>query len=142
MKCTVAGLVRGNLTVPGGGLNIEAVRDAAWREAHSPDRFTERLTGPVLVWSGGRDGENADTIQDFVQRAEAAGKAVTWVRFPWEKHGLTTAANRAAIHAITDRFLGACLGGPAEEFPAELADAEFEVPAGASHVPGLAERVR
>lgn len=142
VKCAVAGLERGNLTVPGGGLNIEAVRDLAWREAHSPDRFTERLTGPVLVWNGGRDGENADAIQDFVLRAEAAGKAVTWVRFPWEEHGLTTAANRAAIDVIADRFLGACLGGPSAAFSDDLADAELEVRAGAAHVPGLAERVR
>jgi dienelactone hydrolase len=142
LKCAVGGLARGNLTVPGGGLNIYAVKDPAWREAHSPDRFTSRLAAPVLVWTGGRDGENADQIQDFVSRAQADGKAVTWVRFPWEGHGLKNAANRAAMDVIIDRFLGACLGGPAWDFPEDFVEAELEVRAGAEHVPGLADHVR
>lgn len=142
LKCAVGGLVRGNLTVPGGGLNILAVKNASWREAHSPDRFTARITGPVLVWNGGRDGENADTIRDFVSRGEAAGKPVTWVRFPWEEHGLRDRANQAALAVIVDRFLGACLGGPSWEFPPEFGQAELEVRAGAAGVPGLADHVR
>jgi dipeptidyl aminopeptidase/acylaminoacyl peptidase len=142
LKCAVGGLVRGNLTVPGGGLNIEAVKDAAWRRDHSPDRYTHRLTGPVLVWNGGRDGESADAIQDFVARAETHGKAVTWVRFPWEEHGLRNPANQAALNVIIDRFLSACLGGPTWDFPRDFALADLEVRAGAELVPGLSEQVR
>src|SRR4051794_27875793 len=53
VACASAGLTYGNMTTPGGGLNIYAVGDQHVREERSPDRFTERLTGPVLVWTGG-----------------------------------------------------------------------------------------
>ncbi|MCB9688552.1 MAG: prolyl oligopeptidase family serine peptidase [Alphaproteobacteria bacterium] len=142
LRCAVAGLVRGNLTVPGGGLNIEAVKTAAWREAHSPDRFTDRISAKVLVWTGGRDGENADAISDFVERAVENGKEVTWVRFPWERHGLRDPANQRAQQVIEDRFLGSCLGGPSWDFPSTFVEADLEVRAGVEGVPGLADHVR
>ncbi len=141
LACAVGGLVRGNLTVPGGGLNIDSVGDAAWREAHSPDRFTHNLQAPVLVWTGGRDGENADTISSFVTNAKKNDKDVTWVRFPWEEHGLENPSNLAAMNVIVDRFLGACLGGPSWDWPGDFHAADLEVLAGVELVPGLAERV-
>lgn len=142
LKCAVGGLVRGNLTVPGGGLNIESVRTPAWRRAHSPDRFTERLTGPVLVWNGGLDGANPDAIQDFVHAAERHGKSVAWVRFPYEEHGLQSAYNRHAMAVIEDRFLSRCFGGPAWPIPLDFGRAVLEVRAGVDLIPGLSHFVR
>jgi len=47
-----------------------------------------------------------------------------------------------ALDALEDRFLGKCLGGPSWEFPPDFAEAELEVHAGASLIPGLSDRVR
>jgi dipeptidyl aminopeptidase/acylaminoacyl peptidase len=142
LACAVAGVVRGTLMVPGGALNIESVADRTWREEHSPDRHTDRLRAPVFVWTGGRDGDNSDDrIEPFVANARRDDKEITWVRFPWEGHGFENPNNLAALRVITDRFLGACLGGPSWNWPAEWGMANLEVLAGAEHVPGLAERL-
>lgn len=140
VRCTSAGLVRGNLVVPGGGLNVEMMGSLRWRRAHSPDEFTDRLTGPVLVWNGGLDGAHADVIGTFVERARGHRKEVTWIRFPWEAHGLREPANRGAMEALEDQFLAACLGGIPPPFPDDFGAARLEV-RGDLAVPGLAERV-
>lgn len=142
LRCAVAGVARSNLTDPGGGLEITSVRDAAWRAEHSPDRHVDRLSGPVLVWTGARDGANADAMATFVARATAAGKSVTWLRFPDEGHQFTRPADLAAVAAVRDRFLSACLGGPAWSFGPALAEATVEVRGALDAVPGLAEVVQ
>lgn len=137
VRCALAGLVYGNLTTGGGGLVVRSVGSLRWRRAHSPDRFTENLTGPVLVWTGGLDGDNPDSIEDFVQRAQRHGKAVTWVRFPDEGHGLRQPDNRDTLVRLEDAFLGSCLGGPS--WPLGTLEGSAELRADGGTVPGLAE---
>ncbi len=133
-RCTVAGLPRASVMTQ---LETYGLGGAGLAE------FAERLDRPLLVWSGGLDGPNPDAgIAGLVGLAVAGGKPVTWVRFPWEAHGLEQSVNAAALEGIEDHFLGACLGGPSWEFPPDFADAELEVRAGVAGVPGLADRVR
>jgi dienelactone hydrolase len=137
LRCAVAGVPLGNLLVPNGHLSLPAVGGRRWRKRHSPDRHTSRLSGPVLVWTGGKDGLDPDGIATFVERAERDGHPVTWIRFPDEGHGLQDPANILARDVIIDRFLGSCLGGPSWELPDGPPDAHVEVRAGADGVPGL-----
>lgn len=137
IRCGVAGATSGKVTMEGGGLNLYAVKDAAWREAHSPDLFTHRMSGPVLVWTGGKDGTNLDSIASFVNSAEANGKTVTWVRFPEQGHYLSDPKNRAVVGVLTSRFLAGCLGGPSRPIGTAIEQASVEIRAGAAAIDGL-----
>lgn len=142
VRCAVAAAVRGNLLVPGGGLNQRSVGSRRWRKEHSPDEHTDRISGPVLVENGSLDGADADIIQRFVERGTNNGAQVTWLRFPWEGHGLSKPSNFHAYRVVEDRFLSACLGGPALPFDAMFGAAEVEVRGSLDTVPGLRDVVR
>jgi len=141
VRCAVAGAVRGNLLVPGGGLNVWSVGSRRWRKEHSPYQHTDRISGPVLVENGALDGANADTIERFVKRATKNGAEVTWLRYPWEGHLLRQPPNFHAYRLVEDRFLSNCLGGPARPFDATFGEAELEVRGSLDTVPGLREAV-
>lgn len=142
VACAAAGFTRGNLVVPGGGLHVRGLPSLAWRRAHSPDRDTANLRGPVLVWSGGDDGRNADTLHRFVDRAGRRGAEVTWIRWPHDGHGLDDPDERAVMGGLVDAFLSRCLGGPAWPLDARVRAVDLQVRAGAALIPGLVEALQ
>ncbi|MCB9791673.1 MAG: prolyl oligopeptidase family serine peptidase [Alphaproteobacteria bacterium] len=113
LRCAVAGLARGNLTTPGGGLSIESVKNPVWRASRSPDRKTRQISGPVLLWTGAEDDNSAELVAGFVEGALADGKPLTWIEFLGEGHGLRDEAHQSALMYVQDQFLSQCLGGPA-----------------------------
>lgn len=119
LRCSFAGLTYGNLTAEGSNLNVDALGDLEWRVAHSPDRDTQNLSGPVFIWSGGSDGENPNAVADFVRNATSNGKTVVWIKFPTEGHGLSSGVNRTALYELQSRFFRQCLGG-ARSTPGEI----------------------
>lgn len=131
VRCTVAGLTYGDLVTGGGGIDVDAIGPLSWRREQSPDAHTDRLRGPVLLWSGGLDGAHPEAVGTFVGRAQAHGIAVTWLWFPDEGHGLLHPGNRMALDTVTDRFLARCLGGPAWPLHPGVDDGDFQVRAGA-----------
>ena len=73
---------------------------------------------------------------------KARGVPVTYVVFPDEGHGFARPVNNIAFNAVTENFLGKCLGGRAEGIGETVRASTAEVPHGAQFAPGLAEAVR
>lgn len=127
VSCAIAGLSDGNLTARNDKMDLESVAGEDWRIEHSPDQHTAALHAPVLLWTGGRDGNRPDAIKVFFDRARENGKAVTWLKFPREGHGLKQAYDRDALALVEDRFLAQCFGRTPRPFGPEIPGAEVEV---------------
>jgi len=78
----------------------------------------------------------------IVAAMKARDIQVTYVLFPDEGPGFSRPENRKAFNAVTEAFLGDCLGGRVEPIGDDLAGSSLQVPEGAAHVPGLAEALR
>ena len=72
----------------------------------------------------------------------AKGLPVEYVVYTDEGHGFARPENRMSFYAISEVFLPRCLGGRAEPLGSAFTGAHVSVPAGAEHVPGLAEVLR
>jgi hypothetical protein len=64
---------------------------------------------------------------------------VTYVLYPDEGHGFARPENSLSFNAVAEVFLATHLGGRFEPFGDDLTGSSLTVPAGAHHVPGLAE---
>ena len=64
---------------------------------------------------------------------------MTYAIYADEGHGFARPENRISFYAISDSFLGKCLGGRTEPFGTDLKCAALSVPEGAADVPGLKE---
>ena len=73
---------------------------------------------------------------------KAKGIPVTYVVFPDEGHGFARPENNIAFNAVTENFLGNCLGGRAEPIGATVKGSTAQVPHGAEYAPGLADALR
>ena len=67
---------------------------------------------------------------------------VTYVLFPDEGHGFARPANNIAFNAMTENFLGTCLGGRAEAIGDDGRKSTAQVAHGAALVPQLASAVK
>jgi hypothetical protein len=63
------------------------------------------------------------------------------VLYPDEGHGFAKPSNNIGFNAITEAFLGSCLGGRVEALGDTLGQSTGQVKSGAEHVPGLAAAV-
>ena len=106
----------------------------------SPANHPERIGKPILIEQGKDDPRVAwtDTLE-LAQAVKSHRVAVTYVVYPDEGRGLSRAQNALSFAAVTEAFLGQCLGGPAQPFGNELAESSITVPVGAENVPGLRE---
>lgn len=108
--------------------------------AQSPSRYTQRISGAVLIGQGGRDDRAKPAVGAQLAGAlEARGIPVTYVTFPEEGHSLAHPKNRLAFYATAEAFLGRCLNGRVEPFGAAERGANMRVPIGAARIPGLSE---
>ncbi|MGH7434512.1 MAG: alpha/beta hydrolase family protein, partial [Polyangiaceae bacterium] len=106
----------------------------------SPATHPERIGKPILIEQGKNDPRVAwsDTLE-LAQAVKSHRVAVTYAVYPDEGAGLSRLPNVLSFAAVTEAFLGQCLGGPSEPFGNELAASSITVPVGADHVPGLRE---
>ncbi|MEM6532985.1 MAG: S9 family peptidase [Myxococcota bacterium] len=106
----------------------------------SPLFHVDKITKPLLIAQGANDPRVKQAESDQIVAAMKAKKIpVTYVLYPDEGHGFARPANRLSFYAITEQFLGNCLGGLSEPIPNAFAGASLTVPEGAEVIPGLAE---
>jgi dipeptidyl aminopeptidase/acylaminoacyl peptidase len=112
-------------------------------DERSPASHAERVTKPVLIEQGRNDARVAEAeTARFALSLKARGVPVTYVVYPDEGRGLERPANRLSFAAVTEAFLGKCLGGPRQPIGGDLADSSITVPLGAEHVPGVRSALR
>ena len=109
--------------------------------AHSPISRIDRIQRPLLIAQGANDPRVTQKESDQVVAALVAKKIpVTYVLYGDEGHGFARPENRISFYAITENFLGKCLGGRAEALAA-FPGAKMTVPQGAEGVPGLTQAI-
>jgi dipeptidyl aminopeptidase/acylaminoacyl peptidase len=117
-------------------------RTAAGRrllEERSPLGAAGSIAKPLLIAQGANDPRVKQAESDqIIQAMRTKGLPVTYVLFPEEGHGFAIPENRQAFYAIAEAFLAAHLGGNAEPMASDFEGANFVVPEGSDHVPGLA----
>lgn len=106
-------------------------------EARSPLAHAERICKPLLISQGAHDPRVPREESDrMVAALQAAGVPVVYLLFPDEGHGLARPANRLALCAIAEAFLGKYLGGAAEPAGDDLAGSSVQILSGAEYLPG------
>src|SRR5512137_376718 len=93
--------------------------DEALLRAASPLFSADKIKVPLLIGQGANDPrvKQAESEQ-IVAAIEKNGGGVTYVLYPDEGHGFARPENRIDFNARAEIFLGACLGGRVEPFPA------------------------
>lgn len=106
----------------------------------SPLHQAHRIRKPLLIGQGANDPRVKQAESDqIVQAMQSHGIPVTYVLYPDEGHGFHRPPNRLSFNAVTESFLGRCLGGRVEPIGDAFDGATIEVPHGAEFLPGLSE---
>ncbi len=112
----------------------------AFLESRSPLFFVDAIQRPLLIGQGANDPRvkqaEADQIVAAMQERDIP---VTYVLYPDEGHGFARPENRMSFNAVTEGFLGACLGGAVQPVGEDFSGSSLEVPAGVDFVEGLGE---
>lgn len=109
-------------------------------EERSPINHVDKISKPLLIAQGANDPRVVQAESDQIVAAMAARDIpVTYALYPDEGHGFVRPANRLSFQAVTEAFLGRCLGGRVEPIGDAFDGATLQVPHGASFLPGLAE---
>jgi dipeptidyl aminopeptidase/acylaminoacyl peptidase len=105
---------------------------------HSPLTHVDRICRPLLIGQGANDPRVKQAESDqIVQVMQAKNIPVTYVLYPDEGHGFARPENRLSFYAITEAFLGACLGGRVEPIGDDFNGSSMEIRVGKEYVPGL-----
>ena len=75
----------------------------------------------------------------MVEALKKNGVKVTYLLYPDEGHGFLRAENNMSFFAVTEVFLGQCLGGRSEPIGDALDGSSIRVPYGAGFIRGLEE---
>ena len=106
--------------------NHETAEGRAFLQDRSPLFFADRIVRPLLIAQGANDPRVKQAESDqIVEAMKENGIPVTYVLYPDEGHGFARPVNRMSFYAVTDAFLGQCLGGryqPLGEGPGRLDD--------------------
>lgn len=106
----------------------------------SPLTHVDAIVRPLLIGQGANDPRVVQAESDqIVQAMEARGIPVTYVLYPDEGHGFVRPQNRISFNAVTESFLGQCLGGRVEPVGDDFQGSSITVPNGVDGVPGVAE---
>ncbi|HRQ65733.1 MAG TPA: S9 family peptidase [Xanthomonadaceae bacterium] len=109
-------------------------------DARSPLNFIDNIKRPLLIGQGANDPRVKQAESDQIVEAMAAKEIpVTYVLFPDEGHGFARPQNRLAFNAVTESFLGRCLGGRVQPVGADFEGSSTHVPHGAGYLRGLNE---
>jgi dipeptidyl aminopeptidase/acylaminoacyl peptidase len=110
--------------------------------ARSPLTRAADIQRPLLIAQGANDPRVTQKESDQLAAAMTAKNIpVTYVLYADEGHGFARPENRISFYAISEAFLGKCLGGRAEPIGASFTGANLSIKEGASFVPGLAAAV-
>ncbi len=106
-------------------------------------QFHERMGHPntpegLAMFKAASPLYSADQI---VAAMKAKNIPVTYVLFPDEGHGFAKPANNIAFNAVTENFLGTCLGGRSEPIGETVKGSTAQIVDGATYVKGLGEAV-
>jgi dipeptidyl aminopeptidase/acylaminoacyl peptidase len=106
----------------------------------SPLYSADKITRPLLIGQGANDPRvNIAESDQIVAAMNAKNIPVTYVVFPDEGHGFARPANNIAFMAVTENFLGKCLGGRSEPIGGTVKASSAQVKHGAEFAPGLKE---
>jgi dipeptidyl aminopeptidase/acylaminoacyl peptidase len=106
----------------------------------SPLNSADKIVRPLLIGQGANDPRvNVRESDQIVDAMNAKSIPVTYVTFPDEGHGFARPANNIAFMAVTENFLGKCLGGQAEAIGESIKASSAQVRHGAEFAPGLKE---
>ena len=106
----------------------------------SPLYAADRISRPLLIGQGANDPRvNVAESDQIVAAMSAKNIPVTYVVFPDEGHGFARPVNNIAFMAVTENFLGKCLGGRSEPIGGTLKASSAQVKHGAEFAPGLKE---
>ncbi len=109
----------------------------------SPLSYADKIERPLLIGQGKNDPRvNVAESEQIVAAMKAKNIPVTYVLFPDEGHGFARPANNIAFNAITEGFLGKCLGGRVEPIGADFDGSSLQVPEGAALLDGLEAAVK
>ena len=104
----------------------------------SPLTYADRIVRPLLIGQGQNDPRvNVAESDQIVQAMQAKQIPVTYVLDPDEGHGFARPPNRMSFNAVTEEFLGKCLGGRVEPVGKDFEGSTIQVPAGAELLPGM-----
>lgn len=111
-------------------------------QERSPLNFADRIVRPLLIGQGANDPRvNVRESDQIVAAMAAKNIPVTYIVFPDEGHGFARPVNSIAFYAVTESFLGRCLGGRAEGIGDTIKPSSAQVKHGAAFAPGLKEAV-
>lgn len=114
-----------------------------WLVDRSPLTHADKITKPLLIGQGANDPRVKQAESDqIVQAMKARNIPVTYVLFPDEGHGFARPENSTAFNAVTEAFLGKCLGGRVQPIGDDFAGSSITVPEGAVDVQGVAEALK
>ena len=109
----------------------------------SPLTHVEKIRKPLLIGQGANDPRVKRAEADQIVRAMQARKIpVTYALFPDEGHGFGRPENATAFNALTEGFLGQCLGGRVQPIGDDLAGSSLTVPTGVEGIAGLAAALK
>ena len=93
---------------------------------------------PLLIGQGVNDARVKQAESDQIAQAmEASHVPVTYLLFGDEGHGFQRPENNLAFFAVTEQFLGKCIGGRAEPLGDALKGSTMRIEAGGDLIPGL-----
>lgn len=106
----------------------------------SPISHVNRIVRPLLIGHGSNDPRVKQVESDqIVTATRTRNIPVTYALFPDEGHGFARPQNSKAFYALTEGFLGQCLGGRVEPIGDALNGSSLVVDEGADLIPGLPE---
>ncbi len=104
----------------------------------SPLFKADQIVRPLLIGQGANDPRvNVRESDQIVAAMQAKKIPVTYVVFPDEGHGFARPENNIAFNAITESFLGRCLGGRVEPIGGAVKASTAQIKHGAEFVPEL-----
>ncbi|MFK7768484.1 MAG: alpha/beta fold hydrolase [Mariniblastus sp.] len=109
----------------------------------SPLFKVDQIKKPLLIAQGGKDPRVKQSEADQIVAAmKEKSIPVTYMLYPEEGHGFKRPENKIAFFAATEAFLSKELGGQYEPIGDAFEGANFDVPEGASGVPGLSKGIK
>jgi dipeptidyl aminopeptidase/acylaminoacyl peptidase len=98
-------------------------------KSQSPLNFAHQIKKPLLIGQGANDPRVKQAESDQIVSAMREKKIpVTYVLYPDEGHGFARPENRMSFFAVTEAFLGQCLGGRVETMNDDVAKSSMQIP--------------
>jgi dipeptidyl aminopeptidase/acylaminoacyl peptidase len=106
----------------------------------SPLFHAAKIQRPLLIAQGANDPKVKQSEADQIVRVMGKKRLpVTYVLYSDEGHGFARPENKLSFYAISEAFLGQCLGGRVEPIGGDFEGSSVAVPAGKEHIKGLKE---